>query len=145
MLERVRQVRVPAFGRGPAHQRGVAEPADLVDLLGQLADQVVSRHPGQHGPLVRLGQPQQAERADRPVPQARPGPPQLPAAAGHSFPGHGKHELAVVVLLGQPQLGNAEEPVQQGGIAWSAVGEEAETGGRKRHWSPSVHTRPTDG
>jgi hypothetical protein len=29
------------------------------------------------------------------------------------------------VLFGQPQLGNPEEPVQQGGIARKAAGEEA--------------------
>ncbi len=64
---------------------------------------------------------------------------------GLGLAGHGEHELAVIVLLGQPQLGDAEKPVQQRGVAGGTVGEEAETGGLQRHRSPSVHTRPTDG
>src|ERR1039457_2536921 len=135
-------VPVPALGRGPADQRGVAEPADLIDLLGQLADQVLSGHPGQHGPLIRLGQPQQAKRGDRPVPQTRPGRPQLPAPARPGLAGDGEHELAVVVLLGQAQLGNAEKPVQQGSVARGAVGQETETGGLQRHVRASVVNHP---
>ena len=148
--ERMLGVPVPALGSGPAHQRGVAEPADLIDALGQLADQVLGGHPGQHGPLVRLGQPQQAERGDRPVSQARAGPPQPPRATGPvltgtALTGDGEHELAVVVLLGQSQLGDAQQPVEQGRIAGVAVGQEAEPGGLQRHLSASVLGHPGTG
>ena len=135
-------VPVSALGRGPADQRGVAEPADLIDLLGQLADQVPGGHPGQHGPLIRLGQPQQAKRGDRPVPQARPGRPQSPAPARPGLAGDGEHELAVVVLLGQAQLGDAEKPVQQGSVARGAIGQETETGVLQRHVRASVVKHP---
>ena len=84
-----------------------------------------------------------------------PDPPQLPRATGPgltstALTGDGEHELAVVVLLGQAELGDAQQPVQQGaGVreasAGDAVGQEAETGGLQRHPSTSVVGHPGTG
>ena len=65
---------------------------------------------------------------------------------GRDLTGDGEHELTVVVLLGQAELGDAEQPVHQGSVVRGAAGEKGETGGLQCHVSASAVKRPgTDG
>jgi hypothetical protein len=110
----VGQFTVACLRGGPAHQRGVTKAGDLIQSFGQLPHQMVTGLPGQHPALVRLRNAQQAQRGDRPVPDARPCGLEQPAAAGLGRTGHGEHELPVCMLRRQPEEGDAEEPFEQG-------------------------------
>ncbi len=125
--QRVRQFTVPGLGRGPADQRHVTGVADLIEPLGQLADEVGGGLAGQHGALLRLADPEQAERHDGRVAHAPPGRPQRPAAARGGLAGGGEHELAVYVLLGQAAQRQQEQHVSSRVAPLGVtVGDEAE-------------------